>query len=93
MNATTRMSAKGQVVIPKEVRDALGLTPGQTLEVVRTGSGVLLRPAFAKSGESFAAITARIRGRNSYAGPAVTIEDMAESIGRMWAGGGPRWDP
>lgn len=92
MSSTTKISAKGQVVIPKDVRDALGFVPGQVLDVVRTGGGVLLRPAIARSGESFDEITARLRSRFKYDGPPVSIEDMNRSIGQMWADGGPSWD-
>lgn len=92
MNAKTTLSAKGQIVIPKDVRDALGLVPGQTLEVVQTGGGILLRPTSAKSGRSFEEITRRIRERIRYTGPVVSVEEMDQAIADMWAAGGPRWD-
>jgi AbrB family looped-hinge helix DNA binding protein len=43
MNAQTRVSAKGQVVIPKEVRDRLHWEPGTRLEVVEGHDGVSLK--------------------------------------------------
>ena len=93
MNARTTMSAKGQVVIPKDVRDALGLRPGQALDVTQTAGGVMLRPVAQKSGRSFEDITAEIRARlKKYEGPPVSIEDMNAAVGEMWASGGPRWD-
>lgn len=92
MNATTRISAKGQVVIPKSVRDELGLAPGQTLDVITTGAGILLRPAATKGGESFEVITARIRARVHHEGPPVTLAEMDDAIAQMWVAGGPRWD-
>lgn len=81
MSAKTTLSAKGQVVIPKDVRDALGLKPGQALDVIRTGDGVLLRPRSARSGKTFEEITARLREiASSYKGPPVAIEEMNETI-------------
>lgn len=48
----TRLSARGQVVIPKALRDALGWTEGQLLEVDLTGDRVVLgRPATRSVGE------------------------------------------
>lgn len=92
MNAHTKMSEKGQVVIPKDVRDRLRFAPGDRLEVVERPDGVLLRKPSENSGESFEEITARIRARVKYDGPPVTIEEMNGAIAEMWAAGGPRWD-
>ena len=42
-SATTKMSSKGQVVIPEEVRNALGLKAGSKFVVVGEGDVVILR--------------------------------------------------
>src|SRR2546427_702096 len=42
--ATTRLSSKGQVVIPEEVRKALGLEPGARFVVLSDGHVVILKP-------------------------------------------------
>ncbi|MEH3101764.1 AbrB/MazE/SpoVT family DNA-binding domain-containing protein [Sphingomonas adhaesiva] len=44
MNAFTRLSGKGQVVVPKATRDRLGWAAGLDLEVIETGDAVTLRP-------------------------------------------------
>lgn len=93
MNARTTVSAKGQVVIPKDVRDRLKLAAGDKLEVVERPDGVLLRKPAVKSGESFEEITARIRSRINYQGPPVSLEEMDQAIADMWARGGPNYDP
>ena len=41
--ATTRMSSKGQVVIPEEIRAALKLGPGAQFVVVGEGDVVILK--------------------------------------------------
>jgi AbrB family looped-hinge helix DNA binding protein len=92
MNANTTLSAKGQVVIPKDVRERLKLAPGDKLEVVERPDGVLLRKRRTKSGESFEAITERIGKITNYRGPPLSLEEMDQAIAEMWATGGPRYD-
>ena len=46
---TQRVGAKGQVVIPKELRDVLGLAPGSEVAFERDGQAVRVVPASAVS--------------------------------------------
>jgi AbrB family looped-hinge helix DNA binding protein len=85
MNAKTTLSAKGQVVIPKDVRDALGLKPGQELNVIRTESGVLLTPVFKKSGRTTGEIFRELRKLYRHEGPPATIEEMDAAVDAMFA--------
>lgn len=41
----TTIDALGRVVVPKPLRDALGLLPGSTLDVSAYGAGLQLVPA------------------------------------------------
>lgn len=45
---STRISTKGQVVLPKDVREALHWECGQELEVISLADGVLLKAARAR---------------------------------------------
>jgi AbrB family looped-hinge helix DNA binding protein len=92
MNAQTRVSSKGQIVIPKDVRDRLNIAAGDRLEVVERLDGVLLRkspPKLVK--KSFEECVAAIRQIIRYDGPPVSIDDMNESIADMWKSGGPKY--
>jgi len=80
MTAFTRMSEKGQVVIPKDVRDRLRLDAGDRLEVIERSDGVFLRKAAARSGESFDEVRRRIRAIIRYDGPPATIDEMTNAI-------------
>ncbi len=42
---TYRVGAKGQVVIPKDLRDALGIEPGDEISFWRHDDHIALRPA------------------------------------------------
>jgi antitoxin PrlF len=44
-SAFSKVSVKSQTVIPREVRERLGLKPGDTLRYRLTGDGVLLDKA------------------------------------------------
>src|SRR4030043_1240749 len=50
---TTRMSSKGQVVIPKEIRDRLGLRSGTQFVVVGDRDVVILKAISAPSMKEF----------------------------------------
>src|SRR5436853_3300080 len=41
--ATTRLSSKGQVVIPEEIRNSLGLSEGDQFVVIGEGDAVILK--------------------------------------------------
>ncbi len=41
----TYLSSKGQVIIPKPIRSAHNWHPGQKLELIDTGDGILLKAA------------------------------------------------
>ncbi|HTV82107.1 MAG TPA: AbrB/MazE/SpoVT family DNA-binding domain-containing protein [Acidobacteriaceae bacterium] len=42
--ATTRLSAKGQLVIPAEIREQMRLTAGTEVSIQRQGNTLVLRP-------------------------------------------------
>jgi AbrB family looped-hinge helix DNA binding protein len=83
MTVQTRLSAKGQVVIPKDVRDRLNWGQGQSLDVLETPDGVLLKPHTQKKSRSLAEGLSRIRARANYSGPPVSIADMRDAISDM----------
>ncbi len=40
----TRIDSVGRIVVPKPLRDALGLAPGSTVDISRYGAGLQLLP-------------------------------------------------
>jgi AbrB family looped-hinge helix DNA binding protein len=44
-----RVSVKGQIVIPAELRHKYGLEPGMAVRIVDTGHGILLKPITEKA--------------------------------------------
>jgi AbrB family looped-hinge helix DNA binding protein len=40
----------GRIVLPKELREGLGLSPGSVLAIEEKGDGILLKPVAGRSG-------------------------------------------
>ena len=60
-----RVTVKGQVTIPKHIRDHLGIEPGSEVEFVREDAGVVLKKAAGfpdNDAEDFDAWAARVAG-------------------------------
>jgi AbrB family looped-hinge helix DNA binding protein len=73
---TTKLSSKGQVVIPKSLLTAHRWKPGTEFIVEERGDGVLLRPRHRKG-------TTRLEdlvGCVNYKGPRKTIREMDEAV-------------
>jgi AbrB family looped-hinge helix DNA binding protein len=74
---TTRLSTKGQLILPKEIRDARAWGPGTELVVEDTKAGVLIKP---KKRLFPPAKLEDVAGMLRYKGKAKTIREMDEAI-------------
>lgn len=70
--AATSVTSKGQVTIPKRVRDALGITPGSKVDFEVAGAGARLKvvrkntPSRPEDGPNIL----------DYKGPMIPVEEM-----------------
>lgn len=85
---TTKLSSKGQVIIPKSLRSALHWEAGMELLVVDTGEGILLKPK-----PPFAQTTLdEVAGCLAYTGDSKSLEEMDAAISKgireEWGGRG-----
>jgi AbrB family looped-hinge helix DNA binding protein len=84
MTMQTKLSAKGQVVIPKDVRDRLGLTEGTVFDVIERGSEVVLkrqaRTGDPSAAEAVANAVREIQSFYRYEGPPVSLADMDRAV-------------
>ena len=75
--STVRLSSKGQIVIPKEVRDSFHWDTGVELLLVATERGVMLQ----STSSSEKKISAKaLRGFLQYKGTAVSTEDLCKPV-------------
>ena len=71
--ATAAVTSKGQITIPIEVREELGLKAGDRIEFVKSEEGKFFIQS--KKGSIM-----NLRGMFKWTGPPVTIEEMNEAI-------------
>jgi AbrB family looped-hinge helix DNA binding protein len=83
MGAETKMSGKGQVVIPKEVRDALQWSAGTELEVVRRAGTVVLKRKLQTGVVPTDIAIKRAQAALNYKGPRLDEADWDAAIDRM----------
>ena len=72
----TRLSSKGQIIIPKNIRSRHKWNPGQELSVIDTGDGILLRPAHTFKRTKLDQVAEILK----YSGTPITLEEMEEAI-------------
>jgi len=76
--ATTKMSSKGQVVIPEDIRKKLGLKAGSQFVVVGEKDTVILKAISPPSMEDFDRLIAKARKQAAKAG--LKRSDIAAAI-------------
>jgi AbrB family looped-hinge helix DNA binding protein len=75
---TTRLSTKGQLILPKEIRSARAWGPGTEFTVEETEDGILLRPAARFPPTRLDEVAGCLR----YRGKAKTLAQMDAAISR-----------
>lgn len=73
---TVTLSSKGQIVIPKEVRDQLHWDSGTVLSLVANATGITLRIVPKKSGRNLADLI----GFLNHEGPPLTTEALCAPV-------------
>lgn len=79
MNAHTKVSEKGQVVVPKATRDRLGWQAGTDLEVIESKDAVTLRRRQSRNTLTATEAVIRLRQLYRHEGPPVPIERLSWS--------------
>ncbi|HEX5422416.1 MAG TPA: AbrB/MazE/SpoVT family DNA-binding domain-containing protein [Candidatus Acidoferrales bacterium] len=79
--ATTRLSSKGQVVIPEEVRRTLGLNEGDQFLVIGQGDAVILKTITPPKIEEFQELLTKARAEGRKA--RIRKADLKSAIARV----------
>ena len=74
--ATTRLSSKGRIVLPKAVRDSHNWAPGTDLIVEDVDNGVLLRPVRRDKATRLSDVVGCLK----HDGPSLTLDETDAAI-------------
>ncbi len=82
--STTRLSSKGQVVIPEDVRNALGLEVGAQFVVIGDGDTVVLKRIAVPAKGELRAMIGKVRSQARRAG--MKPSDVGDAVRRVRRG-------
>lgn len=77
--ATATLTSKGQMTLPKSVRDDLKIRPGDKVDIVKEGGRYVLKPRNVRAVDLAGFLGRPPSGRN------LTIEEMDEALGEALA--------
>jgi AbrB family looped-hinge helix DNA binding protein len=80
MSQITKLSAKGQIPIPKAIRTARRWKPGMKFVIQETSEGVLLKPEREPKREDKTLTIDDLIGIANYKGPRRSIREMDEGV-------------
>jgi AbrB family looped-hinge helix DNA binding protein len=75
---TTRLSTKGQIILPKTIRTSRAWAPGTEFTVEETREGILLRPAASFPEVDLGQVVGCLRSKRK----SKTLAQMSSAIGR-----------
>ncbi len=76
----TRLSGKGQIVVPAAIRQARRWQPGTDFEIEEREDGLLLRPVISTGTTSIDDVFGCLR----YDGPALSIDGMHDAVAQSF---------
>ncbi|MEW6036747.1 MAG: AbrB/MazE/SpoVT family DNA-binding domain-containing protein [Pseudomonadota bacterium] len=74
--ATITLSSKGQIVIPKEIRDELHWETGTRLTLISNASGVTIKATSSKSGRNLADLIGMLK----HDGRPLSTEELCQPV-------------
>lgn len=81
---TTRLSSKGQVIIPKALRSTHHWEPGLELMVIDTGDGLLLKPKAPFAPSKLSEVSGMFRNKVSPKTDQQITAALARDVRRKW---------